>query len=93
MNHNLSQPFIIRCPAFCDLVRPRQDVERKRNRSSFSLFSVLRLSARASPYHPIRSRQHVRRDNQTDLLSGFEVDYQFELSGLLDGDVCRLSAF
>src|SRR5262249_50374754 len=37
--------------------------------------------------HLIRSRQHVRWNCYTDLLGGFEVDHQFELRRLLDGNV------
>src|SRR4026209_2523310 len=40
-----------------------------------------------SANHPIRSRQHVRRNYEADLLGGFQVDYQLELGGLLDGKV------
>jgi hypothetical protein len=32
--------------------------------------------------HPIRPRQHARRDREADLLCRFEVDYQIELCSL-----------
>ena len=38
-------------------------------------------------------RQHVRRNRETNLLGGFEIDYQLELRRLLDGKFGRLSAF
>jgi hypothetical protein len=34
--------------------------------------------------HSIRSRQHIRRNRQADLLGGFEIDDQLELLRLLD---------
>src|SRR5215467_10801449 len=43
--------------------------------------------------HPIRSRQHVGRDRQTDLLRGFEIDDQLKLRRLLYREISRLSAF
>ena len=41
----------------------------------------------------IRSRQHLLRNRQTDLLSGFEIDDELELLRLLDGQVGRLGTF
>jgi hypothetical protein len=35
--------------------------------------------------HPIRSRQHVRRDRDADLLCGLKIDHQLELRLLLHG--------
>ena len=43
--------------------------------------------------HPIRSRQHVRRNRQADLLGGLQIDHQLELGRLLDRQVGRLGAF
>src|SRR5262249_39089939 len=39
------------------------------------------LTARHSPLfdHPVRSRKHVRRDRQADILSGFQIDDELEL--------------
>jgi hypothetical protein len=37
--------------------------------------------------HLIRSREHRRRDRETQRLGGLRVDDQFELGGLLDGEV------
>jgi hypothetical protein len=36
------------------------------------------------PNHPIRSRQHIGRDGQADLLRSFKIDDQFKLGQLLD---------
>ena len=44
-----------------------------------SPFGTLRLLD-----HLIRSRQHIRRDRETDLLRCFQVDDQLKLRGLLD---------
>src|SRR5262249_3558581 len=41
--------------------------------------------------HLIRSRQHVRRNRQADLLGCFEIDDELELRRLLDWQVSRLS--
>src|SRR5215831_12417580 len=41
----------------------------------------------------IRSRQHIRRDRQADLLRRLEVDDQLELCRLLDWQVRGLCAF
>ena len=35
--------------------------------------------------HLIRSHQHIRRDRQADLLSGFQIDDELKLHWLLDG--------
>src|SRR5258708_31894537 len=37
--------------------------------------------------HPIRPLQERRRDRQAERLGGLEVDHQFELGRLLDGEV------
>ena len=60
------------------------------------LISNAVLSTRYSAlsfYDLVRSRQHVRRNRQTDLLGGFEVDDEFELGGLLDRKIRGLGAF
>ena len=36
------------------------------------------LNKSNSSDHPIRSRQHIRRNRDTDLLGGFQVDHQLE---------------
>jgi hypothetical protein len=41
----------------------------------------------------IRSRQHIRRNGQADLLCGFQVDDELELHGLLHRQVGGLGAF
>ena len=43
--------------------------------------------------HLIRSRQHIGRDRQTNLLGRFEIDDQLELFRLLDREVRRFGAF
>src|SRR5215813_7914635 len=43
--------------------------------------------------HLIRLRQHVRRDRQTDLLGGFEIDHKFKLRRLFDRQISRLGTF
>src|SRR5437867_1784425 len=35
----------------------------------------------------IRTKEHCRRDRQPERLGGLKVDHQFELRGLLDGEV------
>ncbi len=40
--------------------------------------------------HSIGPRQHVGRNRQAELLSGFEIDHQLKLCGLLDGQFGRL---
>ena len=42
--------------------------------------------------HLIRSRQHVRRNRQADLLGSFEIDDKFELRGLLHAKISGFSA-
>src|SRR5215475_3644000 len=37
--------------------------------------------------HPIRPRQYIRRDRQTDLIGGFEINDEFELRRLLHGEI------
>jgi hypothetical protein len=43
--------------------------------------------------HSIRSRRHIRRDRQADLLRCFKVYDELEPRRLLDGDVRGLGAF
>ena len=42
--------------------------------------------------HPIRSRQHIRRDSEVDLVCSFEIYHELKLRWLLHGKVSRLSA-
>ena len=46
-----------------------------------------------SSYDPIRPYQHVWRYRHADLLGGFQVNDQFKLHGLLDGEVGGFCAF
>jgi hypothetical protein len=43
--------------------------------------------------HFIRSRQHIRRNRQTDLLGGFQIDDELKLHWLLNWNVGGLCAF
>jgi hypothetical protein len=43
--------------------------------------------------HLVRSRQHVLRNRQTDLLRGFDVNDELELGRLLDREITRFCAF
>jgi hypothetical protein len=43
--------------------------------------------------HSVRSRQHIRRDRQADLLGSLEIDHQLEFRGLLYRQIGRLGAF
>jgi len=47
--------------------------------------------SRRIPDHSIRPRQHIRRNCQADLLGGFQIDYEFKLLRLLEGELGRLS--
>jgi len=46
-----------------------------------------------SSNHPIRSRQHIRRNGEIDLFGGFQIYDQLELCRLFDRQVSRLGAF
>ena len=46
-----------------------------------------------SPYYFIRSRQDIRRNRHTDLLGGFEIDYELEFYWLLYRKISRLGTF
>src|SRR5215813_11206481 len=41
----------------------------------------------------VRSCQHIRRNREPDLLRRFQIDDEFELLRLLDGEISRRSAF
>src|SRR5262249_20380919 len=57
------------------------------------------FSSRLSPHgsrlsdYPIRSRQHIGRDRQVNLLSGFQIYDELKLLRLLDGKISWLSTF
>ena len=57
------------------------------------LFSRFAICHQSSSDHLIRSRQHVRRNRQTNLLGGFQINNQLEFGRLLDGQVGRFSSF
>ena len=42
--------------------------------------------------HLIRSDENIRRDCETDLFGGFEIDHELELHRLLDGKIGGLGA-
>jgi len=54
---------------------------------------ALLLTLYPLPNYSIRSRQHVRRNCEADLLSGWQVNYEFKLRGLFHGQVRGLGAF
>ena len=62
---------------------------------SFVELSQIKIvsSLHCSPDHSVRSRQHIWRDRQADLLGGFEIDDELKLLRLLDGKVSGLGAF
>jgi len=45
-----------------------------------------------SSNHFIRPRQHIRRYREADLLGGFQIDDEFKLRRLFDGEVCWIGA-
>ena len=60
---------------------------------NFSSFSVLASFLCVFLfYHPVRPRQHFRRNRQADLLGGFEIDDEFELRRLLHRQIGGLGA-
>jgi hypothetical protein len=40
--------------------------------------SLLTAHCSLSFYDPVRSRQHIRRNRQADLLGGFQIDHKLE---------------
>src|SRR4030095_10543835 len=66
-----------------------QVLRAKRIEQSKILFSCLlpRASYLYSLDHPIRSRQHVGRNRETDLLGRLQVDDELKLLRPLDGQV------
>ena len=46
-----------------------------------------------SSYDPIRSRQHIRRNREADLLGRFQIDDELELRRLLHRQISGLGAF
>src|SRR5262249_36956588 len=63
----------------------------------FMLFAALSIDTPHSPLfsldHLVRSRQHVRRNRQADLLRCLQVDHKLKLSCLLYRQVSRFGAF
>ena len=59
-----------------------QSGKRKANDCLFAGFSrcFLALAPCSCYNHPVRPRQHIRRDRQADLLRGFQIDDEFGLS-------------
>ncbi len=49
--------------------------------------------SRRIPDHSVRPDQNIWRNRQADLLRRFEIDDEFKLHRLLDGQVCRRPAF
>jgi hypothetical protein len=52
-----------------------------------------RLAFIASPNHPVRARQQVGWNRQTDLLGRLQIDDELELLRLLHCKIGRLGAF
>src|SRR5690349_5576947 len=76
--------------------RCRAPEEKRGGRRTKFFYSYFVPTPHLSPRlldHPVRTRQHVRRNGQADLLRGFEIDDQFELRWLFDGEVGGLRAF
>ena len=46
-----------------------------------------------SSNHPVRPRQHVRRNRQADLLGGFQIDDELELVGCSTGRSAGFAPF
>src|SRR5215472_13278416 len=62
----------------------------------FSALSTRHSTLDTRPFsfdHPVRPRQHVRRNRQADLLCRFEIDDELELLRLLDRQISWLRAF
>jgi hypothetical protein len=51
----------------------------------FALCSLPHALCDFSPNHPVRSYQHIRRNSQTNLLGGLEIDYELKLRRPLNG--------
>jgi hypothetical protein len=63
----------------------KQAQRAKQREQDKKLFYSSRLLTLPSLDHLVGSRQHVRRDRQSDLLGCLEVEHQLELCRLLDG--------
>src|SRR5262245_2097455 len=67
-------------------------VSRDLSEGEISSILTSQLAFTALSNHLVRSRQHIRRNRQTDLLGGLEVDHQLELSRPLNGQISRLGS-
>jgi len=56
-------------------------------RDRAEVWTIERVSVQSSFDHLVRPEQHRLRNRESDLLRGFQIDYQFELLGLLDWQV------
>src|SRR5262245_34485589 len=54
---------------------------------------ALREPASVLLNHSVRSRQHIRRNRQADLLGSLLIDHELEFRGLFDRNVGWLGAF
>src|SRR5262244_3099439 len=54
---------------------------------------TLTLAPHVLPDHPVRPRQHIRRNRQADLFCRLQIDDELKLCRLLDRQVGRLRAF
>ena len=48
------------------------------------------MLVRTSPNHPIRPRQHVRRNGEPDLFGSLQIEDKFKLQRLLHRQIGRL---
>jgi hypothetical protein len=54
---------------------------------------ILQIHNPKSPNHPIRPRQHIRRNREADLLGGFEIDDELKLRRPFHRQLGGLGAF
>src|SRR5262245_25878278 len=85
-SHTLSEEF-----SSAAALRPdRQEPEASHlEREGLPTYDHLQVSLN----DPISSRQHVRRNRQADLLSGFQINDELELLWLLHGEISGVRAF
>jgi hypothetical protein len=57
------------------------------------VWTIQRVSVQSSLNHFVRSRQHIRRNCQTDLFRGFQIEHQLELRWLLHRKIGRFGPF
>src|SRR6266850_2869653 len=80
------------CCAMTGLLKATIDTANKERKHFIFIVRRVCISPHVSSDHSIRSRQHVGRDRQADLLSRFQVDDELELLRLLHGEIGGLCA-